>query len=60
VKHLDLALRRRVDGHAGIEDEWVRSVSDLVATGIPVKAVAAHLHVSRQTVYDWLAKAHLR
>lgn len=60
TKRLDLARRRRHDGHAAVEDEWVRTIVDLVASGVSVKAIADHLAVSRQTVYDWLGKAGRR
>lgn len=57
AKRLDLARRRRLEGHEAVEDEWVRTIAGLVASGVSVRAVAAHLAVSRQTVYDWLGKA---
>jgi len=60
ARRLDLALRRRLDGHSAVEDDWVRTIADLVASGVSVKAIADHLAVSRQTVYDWLGKAGQR
>lgn len=60
AKRLDLARHRRHDGHAAVEDDWVRMIADLVASGVSVKAIADHLAVSRQTVYDWLSKADQR
>lgn len=60
ARRLDLARRRRGDGHAAVEYEWVRAIADLVSGGVSVKAIANHLDVSRQTVYDWLEKAGQR
>jgi DNA invertase Pin-like site-specific DNA recombinase len=60
ARRLDLARRRRGDGHEAVEDEWVQAVTDLVSDGVSVKAIANHLDVSRQTVYDWLRKADQR
>ena len=57
AQRLDLARRRRRDGHASVEDQWVRMIVGLVASGASVRAIADHLTVSRQTVYDWLGKA---
>jgi transposase len=57
ARRLDLARRRRNDDHEAVEDEWVQAVTDLVSNGVSVKAIANHLDVSRQTVYDWLRKA---
>ena len=57
AKRLDFARRRRLEDHTSVEDEWVRTIAGLVASGVSVRAVAAHLAVSRQTVYDWLDKA---
>jgi DNA-binding NarL/FixJ family response regulator len=57
ARRLDLARRRRGDGHAAVEGDWVRTIADLVASGLSVKVIADHLSVSRQTVYDWLRKA---
>jgi transposase-like protein len=57
AKRLDLARRRRLEDHASVEDGWVRTIADLVASGVSVRAIATHLAVSRQTVYDWLDKA---
>ena len=54
------ALSRRHDGHLAVEDNWVRTVADLVTSGVSVKAIADHLGVSRQTIYDWLSKADQR
>jgi transposase len=55
-----MAMRRRRSGHAGIEADWVQAIADLVSSGVSVKALAEHLQVSRQTVYDWLEKARSR
>jgi DNA-binding NarL/FixJ family response regulator len=60
AKRLDLARRRRHDGHAAVEVDWVRTIADLAASGVSVKTIANHLFVSRQTVYDWLEKADQR
>jgi transposase-like protein len=57
AKRLDLALRRRNEGHSITERNWVRTVADLVSSGASVKAIAEHLGLSRQAVYDWLDKA---
>lgn len=57
ARDLDAASRRRADGHARVEKEWNQAVADLVAAGVAVKALAEHLGVSRQAIYDWLAKA---
>ena len=56
-KRLDLAARRRGEGHSATEREWVRTIAELVASGASVKSIAEHLRVSRQAVYDWLEKA---
>lgn len=60
AKRLDLARRRRSDGHAAVEDDWVRTIEELVTSGVSVKVIAEHLAVSRQTVYDWIEKADQR
>lgn len=60
ARRLDLARRQRGDGHEAVEDEWVGAVGDLVSDGVSVKAIANHLDVSRQTVYDWLRKTGQR
>jgi transposase-like protein len=60
AKHLDMARRRRRDGHEVVEGDWVRTIADLVASGVSVRAIADHLKVSRQTVYDWVEKANQR
>lgn len=57
TKLLDLAMLRRTEGHAAVEVEWFGTIDELVTSGVSVRAVSDHLHVSRQTVYDWLVKA---
>ena len=57
IRRLDHALKRRQDGHESVESGWASVIAEIIGSGAPVKAVAQHLGVSRQAVYDWLKRA---